>query len=87
MRKHITVALAALCLAPAALAAQGLPRLGGQVSVAQDVNAGLGLRVELPLSRALARDLRVAVAFDEAIGDFQTELEAFARDVGGAEKT
>jgi hypothetical protein len=64
MRLHITVAVAALCLAPAGLVAQGPPRLGGQVSFAQDVNAGLGLRLELPLSPALARDLRVAVAFD-----------------------
>jgi len=63
MRTPIAAAVAALCLAPAVLAAQG-PRLGGQVSFAQDVNAGLGLRLELPLSRALARDLRVAVAFD-----------------------
>jgi hypothetical protein len=64
MRRHTSAVLAALCLAPAALAAQGAPRLGGQVSVAQDVNAGLGVRLELPLSPALARDLRVAVAFD-----------------------
>jgi hypothetical protein len=64
MRSHVTAAVVALCLAPAVLTAQGPPRLGGQVSVAQDVNAGLGLRLELPLSRALARDLRVAVAFD-----------------------
>jgi hypothetical protein len=64
MRLHSTLAVATLCLAPAVLAAQGPPRLGGQVSFAQDVNAGLGLRLELPLSPALARDLRLAVAFD-----------------------
>jgi len=64
MHTQTIAALAALCLAPAALAAQGPPRLGGQVSFAQDVNAGLGLRLEVPLSPALARDLRVAVAFD-----------------------
>jgi hypothetical protein len=64
MRMHITAAVAALCLAPTVLAAQGPPRLGGQVSFAQDVNAGLGLRLELPLSPAIGRDLKLAVAFD-----------------------
>jgi hypothetical protein len=64
MRVSTMAAVAALCLVPTALAAQGAPRLGGQVSFAQDVNAGLGLRLELPLSPAVARDLRVVAAFD-----------------------
>jgi hypothetical protein len=64
MRMHIPAAVAALCLAgltarPAE--AQGAPRIGGQMSFAQDVNAGLGLRLELPVAR---QDVRLETAFD-----------------------
>ncbi len=64
MRTYIAATIAALCLAPAVAAAQGPPRLGGQVSFAQDVNAGLGMRLELPMSRSLSPDLRADFAFD-----------------------
>ena len=64
MRIGTGAILAALVLAPAALAAQGPPRLGGQVSFAQDANAGLGLRFEQPLLPFWTQDLRLDVAFD-----------------------
>lgn len=64
MRMHVMAAVAALCLAPAGLAAQGAPRLGGQLSFAQDANAGLGLRLEQPLVPFWSRDLRLDLAFD-----------------------
>jgi len=64
MRMTIGVAVAALCLAPAALAAQGAPRLGGELSFAQDANAGLGLRFEQPLLPFWTQDLRLDVTFD-----------------------
>jgi hypothetical protein len=61
---HVVAAMAALCLAPAGLAAQGSPRLGGQLSFAQEANAGLGLRLEQPLVPFGSRDLRLDLAFD-----------------------
>jgi len=64
MRMHMAAAVAALCLAPAALAAQGTPHLGGQLSFAQQANAGLGLRLEQPLVPFWTSDLRLDVAFD-----------------------
>jgi hypothetical protein len=64
MRMHLAAAVAALCLAPAGLAAQGTPRLGGQLSFAQDANAGLGLRFEQPLAPFWAQNLRLDVTFD-----------------------
>ena len=63
MRTHVAAALAALCLSATSLAAQTAPRVGGQMSFAQDVNAGLGLRLDLPLS-ARGQDLRLMTAFD-----------------------
>ena len=63
MRTHIAAAVAAaLCLTATGLAAQSAPRLGGQMSFAQDVNAGLGARLELPL--APRQDLRLESEFD-----------------------
>ena len=64
MRITIAAAAAALAFAPAALAAQAPVRLGGQVSFAQDANAGLGLRLDAPLVPFWTRDLRLDVAFD-----------------------
>jgi hypothetical protein len=64
MRMHVAAAVAALCLAPAGLAAQAAPRLGAQLSFAQDANAGIGLRFEQPLAPFWARDLRLDVTFD-----------------------
>ena len=63
MRIYTAAAVAALCLASAPLAAQGAPRLGGQLSFAQDVNAGLGVRLDLPLA-SRGQDLRLMTAFD-----------------------
>jgi len=63
MRMHIAAALAALCLtAPRAVAQR--PRFGGQLSFAQDVNAGLGLRLEDQLAPPATEDLRVVATFD-----------------------
>ncbi len=62
MRMHIAAAAAALCLTAGPLAAQGPARIGGQMSFAQDVNAGLGVRLDVPLSRG--EDLRLMTAFD-----------------------
>ncbi len=56
-------ALAAFGLATPA-AAQGLPRLGGEVSFAQDVNAGVGVRLEVPLTPPGVQDLRLDASFD-----------------------
>ena len=63
MRFPIAAALAALCLAAGNLAAQA-PRLGGQLSFAQDMNAGVGLRLEDFLTPPGPRDLRLMVAYD-----------------------
>ncbi len=63
MRMHLAAAVAALCLTSAPLAAQGAPRLGGQLSFAQDVNAGLGVRLDLPLA-SRGQDMRLMTAFD-----------------------
>lgn len=46
------------------LAAQGLPRLGGQVSFAENANAGLGLRLEAPLGLTRRQDIRLDAGFD-----------------------
>jgi len=64
MRTHIAAVAIALCLAPAGLAAQGLPRLGGQVSFAENANAGLGLRLEAPLGLTRRQDIRLDAGFD-----------------------
>ncbi len=64
MRLTIAAAAAALCLSATSLAAQGSPRLGGQLSFAQDVNAGVGLRLEQGLVPPRAHDLRLVAAFD-----------------------
>jgi hypothetical protein len=64
MRITAVAAAVALCLVPAALSAQSPVRLGGQVSFAQDANAGLGLRLDAPLVPFWTRDLRLDVAFD-----------------------
>ncbi len=64
MRMRTVAAAAALTLLPAALAAQGPPRLGGQISFAQQENAGLGLRLEQRLLPPGAQDLRLLVDFD-----------------------
>jgi hypothetical protein len=61
---HLAAAAAALVLAAGTLKAQTGPRLGGQMSFAQDVNAGIGLRLEDPLTPPGARDLRVMATFD-----------------------
>ncbi len=63
MRLHIAAAVAALCLTSAPLAAQGAPRFGGQLSFAQDVNAGLGARLDLPLATR-GQDMRLLTEFD-----------------------
>ncbi len=64
MRTHVAALAAALALLPAGLAAQGAPRLGGQLSFAQDANAGLGLRFEQPLTPFWTPALRLDVTFD-----------------------
>ncbi len=64
MRTHLLAAVAALCVSAGTLAAQGPPRLGGQLSFAQDVNAGVGLRLEQGLMPPRAQDLRLMAAFD-----------------------
>jgi len=64
MRMTTAAAAVALGLVPAALPAQGPVRLGGQVSFAQDANAGLGLRLDAPLVPFWTRDLRLDVGFD-----------------------
>jgi hypothetical protein len=66
MRITIAAATAALGLVVAAraLPAQGPPRLGGQMSFAHGLNAGLGLRVEQALTSSAARPLRLQVTFD-----------------------
>jgi hypothetical protein len=63
MRTPIAAALAALCLSATSLAAQGAPRVGGQMSFARDVNAGLGVRLDVPLA-SRGQDLRLMTAFD-----------------------
>jgi len=63
MRLRVAAATIALGILPAALPAQGV-RLGGQLSFAQDENAGLGARLEAPLTPFWSRDVRLAVAFD-----------------------
>ncbi len=66
MRKWIGIACAlpALGLWAPRLAAQGIPRLGGEVSFARDVNTGVGVRLELPLTPPSAQDLRLEASFD-----------------------
>ncbi len=64
MRLNMMLAAATLVLLPATLAAQGPPRLGGEVSFAQDENAGIGVRLEQPLTPARYSDLRLMVNFD-----------------------
>jgi len=64
MRIRTVAAVAVFTLVPAALAAQGPPRLGGQISFAEDENAGLGLRLEQRLMPAGVQDLRLMVDFD-----------------------
>ena len=64
MRTHTAALVAALTLFPVALAAQGAPHLGGQVSFAQSENAGLGLRLDQPLTPQRMGDLQLLVAFD-----------------------
>ena len=63
MRTQVAAAVAALCLSTTALAAQSAPRLGGQMSFAQDVNAGLGVRLDVPVA-SRGQDLRLMTAFD-----------------------
>jgi hypothetical protein len=64
MRMHAMLEVAVLTLLPAALAAQGPPRLGGEISFAQQEHAGVGLRLEQPLTPPGAADLRLLVNFD-----------------------
>ena len=63
MRLKTAAAAALLCLTAGKLAAQA-PRMGGQLSFAQDVNAGVGLRLEDPLAPPASHDLRVIGTFD-----------------------
>lgn len=63
MRLRLAAATFVLCLVPAVLPAQSV-RLGGQLSFAQDENAGLGARLEAPLVPFWTQDLRLAIAFD-----------------------
>ncbi len=66
MRTHIlaaVAAVAALGVSAPVLRAQGT-HLGGQLSFAQDVNAGLGLRLEQGLMPPRSPDLRLIAAFD-----------------------
>ena len=62
MRLHTAAAVALLCLSAGNLAAQA-PRMGGQLSFAQDVNAGLGVRLDLPLA-SRGQDLHLMTTFD-----------------------
>ncbi len=64
MRMRMMPITALLAVVPAALLAQGPPRLGGEVSFAQQDNAGLGLRLEQPLTPMRDGDMRLLVAFD-----------------------
>ena len=64
MRITTAAAAVALWLVPAALAAQAPVRLGGQLSLAENTDAGLGLRLEAPLAPFWTRDLRLNLAFD-----------------------
>jgi hypothetical protein len=57
-------ALAVALVLPAGLAAQAAPRLGGQLSFAQDANAGLGMRLEQNLVPFWTQDVRLDVSFD-----------------------
>ena len=49
---------------PAVVAAQGGPRMGGQISFARQENAGLGVRVEQPLTPPDMEDVRLLATFD-----------------------
>jgi hypothetical protein len=65
MMRIATIAIAAaLACAPAPLAAQVGPRLGGQVSFAEQENAGLGLRLEQTLTPARPGAVRLMFGFD-----------------------
>ncbi len=75
-----TMAAATLLLLPAALAAQGPPRLGGEVSFAQDENAGLGVRLEQGL--APREDLRLMVNFDYFFPDSPFNYWELNTDLG-----
>ena len=64
MRIPMAAVAAVLAIVPARLAAQASPRLGGQLSFAQDANAGLGMRLEQNLVPFWTRDVRLDVSFD-----------------------
>ena len=63
MRPLTAAAIALLCLPAGKLAAQE-PRMGGQLSFAQDVNAGVGLRLEDALTPPSSHELRLMASFD-----------------------
>ncbi|HXY69439.1 MAG TPA: hypothetical protein VEH62_08320 [Gemmatimonadales bacterium] len=64
MRIATAAAGLAFCLVPAALAAQGPVRVGAELSFAENANAGLGARLDMPLVPFWTRDLRLDVSFD-----------------------
>ncbi len=80
MRMYIAAAAAALCLTAGTLKAQGAPRLGGQMSFAQDVNAGLGLRLDVPVATR-GEDLRLMGAFDYFFPDAPFRYWEFNADL------
>lgn len=82
MRMRMMVVTAALALLPAALAAQGPPRLGGEISFAQQDNAGLGVRLEQPLTARRDGDLRLLVAFDYFFPDSPLNYWELNTDLG-----
>lgn len=81
MRMHAAALAAALTLLPAGLAAQGVPRLGGELSFAQDANAGLGLRFEQPLIPFWTQDLRLDLTFDYYFPDSPINYWEFNGDM------
>ena len=84
MRTHWAVLAAALTLLPAGLAAQAGPRLGGQLSFAQDANAGLGVRFEQPLTPFWTPALRLDVTFDYYFPDQPTTYGELNGDLAWA---
>jgi hypothetical protein len=81
MRTQVMLAVAALAV-PAALAAQGPPRLGGEVSFAQQEHAGIGVRVEQPLMPPQVTDLRLLLNFDYFFPDSPLNYWELNTDLG-----
>lgn len=82
MRMHGLMGVVALTLLPAALAAQGPPRLGGEISFAQQANAGIGVRLEQALTPPRAHDLRLLVNFDYFFPDSPLNYWELNTDLG-----